>query len=495
MRKTMKRLILFLVVFLSFSMMNAQTLKTDSIPFDSIKQTVQTINDKVAGIEERLTTAENDLAKATKLKISGYIQAQWINNEASNVYPNNLFQVRRARIKFTYEPVNGVVFVLQPDFQPGNITIKDAYIQLNDPWIKTFSLWGGKFNRPNYEVEYSSSSREVPERSRIIRAIYPDERAIGAKIEIHPERIPLKFQFAIFNGNEGISTPDANGNYSVLQNTDYDNHKDLMARLTYTVRFKKFATLTIGAHGYYGGIKGNSTTTLKSDYTFDKTTTQGQILPKQWGGVESQLYLDLWGGLAIKGEYITGINSTPGVMTTSTNSTSTASIKNDTLLVNNVTTKTNVNTPSITKSFAGWYVYGVKNIGKKHQFAVRYDYFDPNTKLINNQIGTAKYDASKTTNGTPIITYAGNSAVSNQTNTVYTSKSGSGTADLAYGTWTLAYSYYFTDNIKIMLGYEIPTNEKANIKTSYVVNGNPGSLDYNNVINQNTLTLRLQVKF
>ena len=493
MRKT---IILFLLVFLSYFTVNAQSVKSDTITkTDTITEKIQTINDKVSAVEERLTTAENDLAKATKLKISGYIQAQWVNNEASNVYPNNYFQVRRARIKFTYEPINGVIFVLQPDFQPGNITIKDAYAQVNDPWLKTFSLYVGKFNRPNYEVEYSSSNREVPERSRLIRSIYPDERAVGAKIEINPPRIPLRFQIALFNGNDGLSVPDVNGNYSIPQNTDYDNHKDLMARLTYTIKFKRFANLTVGAHGYYGGIKSNSTTVLNSDYTFNKTVNRGDILPKQWIGVEGQLYLDLLGGFILKGEYITGVNSIPGVMSNSTTTSSSTSIKNDTIWNFNTTNNNSTNTPSITKSFSGWYVYGVKNIGKRHQLAVRYDYYDPNTKLKGDEIGTAKYDASKTVKGTPSNTYSGNYVISNQTNNVYTSKNNGGVSDIAYGTWTFGYSYFFTDNIKFMVGYEIPMNEKTNIKQTYAVNGQSGSYDYSNRINQNTLTLRLQVKF
>ena len=131
---------------------------------DTLKENVSSLRDKISGVEERIATAEADLAKLTKIKLSGYIQAQYLHYEASNVYPGNVFMVRRARLKVQYEPVNGVVFVLQPDFVPGNITLKDAYVQLNDRWLKTFSLYAGKFNRPNYEVEYSSSSREVPER-------------------------------------------------------------------------------------------------------------------------------------------------------------------------------------------------------------------------------------------------------------------------------------------------------------------------------------------
>ncbi len=494
------------LLFLAVTMQAQMKTQND---LDTVKLKVSTLNDKVAGVEERLATAESDLAKLTKIKLSGYIQAQWVNYEASNVFPNNYFMVRRARIKFTYEPINGIVFVVQPDFTPGNITVKDAFAQANDPWLKMFSLWVGKFNRPNYEVEYSSSNREVPERSRVIRAIYPDERAIGAKLEIHPPKLPLKFQLAVFNGNDGIATPDASGNLVVLQNIDYDNYKDLMARLTYTFKFGNFGGLTIGAHGYYGRIKANSVTQLNSDYTFKNTLDNiGKSVPKQWGGVEAQLSMDVLGGLIIKGEYIRGVNSIPGI-TTSGSATAQASVlKNDTLWINTVTTKTSNSTPAITKSFAGWYVYLVKNIGKRNQIAVRYDWYNPNTKVAADQIGTAKYDASKTTlDPKPVKTYAGGDPVVasvSSTNTVYTSKLSSGTSDIPYGTWTFAYSYYFTDNIKFMIAYEMPMNQKVgtvgangsgNVLSSYTVNGVTSNYDYSNVIKQNVLTVRMQVKF
>ena len=53
-----------------------------------------------------------------------------------------------------------------PTFHRETLALKDAYLVLNDRWTKAFSLTAGKFNRPNYEVEYSSSQRELPERSK-----------------------------------------------------------------------------------------------------------------------------------------------------------------------------------------------------------------------------------------------------------------------------------------------------------------------------------------
>ncbi|MCK9422194.1 MAG: OprO/OprP family phosphate-selective porin [Bacteroidales bacterium] len=512
MKKVKNALITFGVIFFSlfFSTELMAQKQVDDLKKeqDTIKENVSTIRDKISGFEERLATAEGDLAKLTKIKLSGYIQAQWQNSEAANIYPNNMFMIRRARVKFTYEPVQGIVFVIQPDFQPGNITVKDAYAVANEPWLKTFSLWAGKFNRPNYEVEYSSSNREVPERSRVIRAIYPDERATGAKLEIAPPQLPLKIQLALFNGNDGLTITDVNGSNINPVNNDFDNHKDFMGRVTYAFKLGSVGGLTIGAHGYYGAIKANTTDVLNSDYTYNKTLDNiGKLIRKNWVGFEAQLYFDVLGGLALKGEYIFGINGTPGYSSkTSVVSPMTSSLKNDTLTLTTLTTNTINNRPAIERNFNGYYVYLIKNIGKRNQIAIRYDYYDPNSKLASDQIGIAKWDAgiaAKTDNN---YTYAGTDpviATNTQTKTVVNNSLKSGTSDIKYQTITLAYTYFFDDNIKFMLAYEIPMNKKVgvnstgvgNVTSTYTKNGEPGIFDYSDVIKQNVLTLRMQVKF
>jgi hypothetical protein len=476
---------------------------------DTLKENVSTLRDKISGVEERIATAEGDLAKLTKIKLSGYIQAQFLHYEAPNAYPNNVFMLRRVRIKFQYEPVNGVVFVLQPDFVPGNITLKDAYVQLNDRWLKTFSITAGKFNRPVYEVEYSSSSREVPERSRVIRAIYPDERATGAKLEIAPPKLPLKVQIAVFNGNDGLTITDASGANINPVNNDFDNHKDIMGRVTYTFKLGQIGALGIGAHGYYGAVKANTTDLLNSDYTYNKSLDNiGKLIKKNWVGFEAQLYFDFLGGLALKGEYIFGVNGTPGYTskTTVTGPQVVSNSKNDTLFLTTTTSVTTNSRPAIERNFSGYYIYLIKNIGKHHQIAARYDYYDPNTKLASDLIGVNKYNGSVAAKTVDTYTYSGTNpviATNAQTKTTVNNTLNSGTADIKYQTITLAYSYFFDDNIKIMLGYEIPMNKKVavnskgvgNVTSSYTVNGVPGTLDYSSSINQNTLTLRLQVKF
>jgi hypothetical protein len=162
---------------------------------DSLSERMDNQEGKINAIDERVLLNESDLGKLTKIKVSGYIQAQFESYQEDLIKindPNNTIYIRRARIKFTYEATDGIKFVLQPDFSTGNLSLKDAYAVVNIPKLKSLSLWAGQFNRPNYEVEYSSSQREVMERSRMIRTLYPGEREIGLKLEYVPTQIPFK---------------------------------------------------------------------------------------------------------------------------------------------------------------------------------------------------------------------------------------------------------------------------------------------------------------
>ena len=105
--------------------------------------------------------------------------------------------------------------------------------------------------------------------------------------------------------------------------------------------------------------------------------------------------------MAIKGEYIAGINSVAStVAATATMAQMKAS-------------------PNLYNNFAGYYIYFIKNIGPKNQFVAKFDYYDPNTKLSGDAAG----------------------------NNIY------------YKTWTLAWQYYLNDFIRISVNYEMPKNE------------------------------------
>ena len=503
-----KTLFTFLMIA---GMISLMTISTETVSAqnsnDSIKAQVQTLSDKIDGIGERITTAENDLAKLTKIKLSGYIQAQWEWFQDRSNYPYNTFSIRRARVKIQYEPVTGVAFVLQPDFSPAGVSIKDAYAQVNEPWLKTFSLWVGQFNRPNYEVEFSSSQREIPERSRVIRALYPGERAIGAKLEVAPPSVPLRFQLALLNGNDNIVIKDAAGVDINPKNKDFDNFKDLMARLVYQIKLGNFGSLDLGVNGYLGYLKATTDTVLNSEYQVDRSIQVGKALNRNWLGAEMQLYMDVLGGMAIKGEFMMGKNAYPGYTGKATVADPVqTTLTGDTLTMNYLTTTTSTIRPNIERNFMGYYIYLIKNIGKKNTLAIRWDYYDPNTKLKGDQIGVVKYDASSTTSTTQTdASYGAQSlVVNNTTKNVVSNTYKSGIDDIAYGTLSVAWNYYFSDNIRFQLAYDYPINEKVgfnettgkgNVTKDYTVNGVKGYNDYSKQFSQSTVTVRVQVKF
>jgi phosphate-selective porin len=386
MKKTI--LSLFLITFALYGYSQKQVI-------DSLKEVIDTHQGKLNSLDERVLTNEADLGKLNKIKVSGYIQAQWesygADLEKSNGY-SNTYYIRRARIKFTYEALDGVKFVLQPDFSTGNLTLKDAYAVVNIPKLKNWTLWAGQMNRPDYEVEYSSSQREVLERSRVVRTIYPGEREIGVKLEYIGTTIPLKFQLMAMNGN-----------FTGTQAKDVDSRKDIMARLVYSIKIPGAGIgIDLGPNVYYGGnLSKNNKYFKNSNGTLDSLKSVWRYLDKNWVGGEAQIFADVLGGLAIKGEYMAGKNSTPSaVALTATRAQMLAS-------------------PSTYNNFSGYYVYFIKNIGNKNQFVAKYDYYDPNTKLSGDAAGSNVY----------------------------------------YKTWTLAWQYYLNDNIRITLNYEMPKNE------------------------------------
>jgi hypothetical protein len=462
----MKKVYLIILVLSCFAI-NAKAQSVE----DTLREQITEMKDRINGIDERLMTSESDLSKLTKIKFSGYIQAQFDRFENRAVQPNNYFSLRRVRLKATYEAADGIKFVVQPDFSPSGVTLKDAYVVLNDHFIKsgffkkTFSLTMGKFNRLNYEVEYSSSQRELPERSTIIRTIYPGERAIGFKLEANPESIPLKVQLALFNGNDGgfnqFSDTTGKTASNVIENKDFDNFKDIMARATYSFKLGSFGGLDLGAHAYFGSLKSNTNATLRGDYTTIDSSKIGDAVQRNWFGAEFQLFAYVLGGMSLNGEYITGKNAILGG----------SKFANGSLL------------PNFQNNFAGYYLYFIKNIGLKNQFAFRYDYYDPNTDVTGNDVKVLKYNGNAATK------------IGKLTSSKY---------DLAYTTFTFAWHYYFDDNIRVSLAYSIVQNEKVATKTDGTGNltetytnpdGSVGTNDYSKIFNQNQLTLRLQAKF
>jgi phosphate-selective porin len=384
---------------------------------DSLKEVIASHEGKLNALDDRVLVNESDLGKLNKIKVSGYIQAQWesygADLEKTNGY-SNTFYIRRARVKFTYEALDGVKFVLQPDFSTGNLTLKDAYAVANLPKLKDLTLWAGQMNRPNYDVEYSSSSRELLERARVTTTIYPGEREVGAKLEYNGTKIPVLLQVMMMNGD-----------FTGTQAKAVQSRKDVMARFVYSVKLPSAGVgIDFGANHYFGSNLAKTNKYVKnSDGTLDSLNNVWRYLDKHWTGGEIRIYADVLGGLSIKGEYVAGINSLASTVASS------------------ATMAQKKASPNLYNNFAGYYITFIKNIGAKNQAVVRYDYYDPNTKLSGDAAGNSLY----------------------------------------YKTWAIAWQHYLNDNIRITAQFTLPKNET---NTS-----NPTD------VKDNLFTIRVQAKF
>lgn len=414
---------------LCFGVSRAQEVTNDSIKpisIDSLQQAINMHQLQFDALNEQISPLQEQVDKISKLRISGYMQVQFeMYNYQDVPTPNgplqlkpgtsetnvplttnivdvsNSFVIRRARIKFTYQPLEGVIFVLQPNFTFSAVTIKDAYVQLNDPWINTFQLWIGQFNRPDYEVEFSSRERIILERSRMSGILYPQERDLGAKLAANfntQYEIPLNIELAMFNGNFGEGS-------ITNQVADVDSQKDVMLRAYYSLNFKDIGLgVDFGASGYYGKNMVFVAGTFSDENNNPFQANVGDKLDKQWMGTELQAYYDALGGFAFKAEYNFGTISGEA---------------NATNVLNN---NPGFNFSGV-RDFIGYYMTLEKNFGTRYQAAVRYDSWDPNRRLSGNDVTVAP--------------------------------------DLKVNTWSFAFNFYFTTNTKIALGYSMPINETS----------------------------------
>lgn len=160
--------------------------------------------------------------------LSGYIQVQnqWGEKDALlkvgtvNGTPEesfNRYGIRRGRIKYTYQ-TGLATGVFQLDITEKGVGIKDASLNLKDPWVGTMGLKAGVFDRPfGYEISYSSSQRESPERSTVFQTLFPNERDLGVMVVLQaPESSPwnfLKLEAGLFAGNGIAQENDDNRDF------------------------------------------------------------------------------------------------------------------------------------------------------------------------------------------------------------------------------------------------------------------------------------------
>jgi len=433
-----------------------QENESGSKEFEEIKGTLE-------GMNESFSEYRTVVDALRKIKVSGYIQSQFRITDlkgttspfSGGAFPTNtnkLFQVRRGRLKVTYDNVL-TQYVLQIDAIQAGVTLKDAYVSVTEPWTQSVGFQMGVFDRPfGYEISYSSSSRESPERSRLFQTLFPGERELGAKLFYAPQIGTLSFLRAdvgIFNGSGSAAN-------------EFDNFKDVIGHVAAQFPFENAgAELDLGVSGYFGNMRngtkylwenGSPSSGLKGFVVDSVATNLGDGVERSYLGADAQLYYDLpvLGGTTLRGEFISGTQ--PGASTATTPPGSAGSSLTTTSPTAHPTG------PIYMRDFSGWYVYLVQNLGAKNQVVVKYDVYDPNTNV----------------EATDFMTGANLSA-----------------ADIKYSTLGLGFIHHWDEFVKFVFYHEFVSNEKINSAASSISSIAPFVGD----VRDNVFTFRTQVKF
>ena len=419
----------------------------------------QSINEKIDSLNNSIKDLNNNIETHKKLKVSGWVQAQYQVAESKGVKgfdggnfigeQYQRFMIRRGRVKFTYSQKLSQ-YVLQVNLSERGVNLVEIFGKVTDPWTKSLSLTAGVMNRPfGFEIQQSSADRETPERSRFTQVLMPNERDLGAMLTYQPVKgsalYGLKIDGGFFSGN-GIAVPGTTS-VGVAGLVDTDNFKDFIGRVHYKKSFGEDKyTLGIGVSHYNGGIAylNNKVYNTMSDVTglqkwvaadTANSIFKGKKAQRIYTGADIQFSVkSILGTTTIRGEYITG--KQPGA-------------QDDNRSPNTVAFNTS---STYERQFNGGYVYFVQRIAKtKHELAVKYEWYDPNNKV------SAKDFAVGTT-----------------------LKS----ADLRYDMLGLGYINYWDENVKFMIYYNFVQNEKGEGLTGYTKD-----------LKDNVFTVRMQYRF
>lgn len=354
-----------------------------------VEDRVAGLEAQVAGLDESLAATKASVDKLSKIKVSGYLQGRFeyhadsTNGLTSAGRPGatDRFLVRRGRLKTSYDGTNAE-YVLQIDATGDGVVLKDAEATFVDTWSPFgLRLTVGQFKWPfGYEILQSSGDREMPERSFMIRRLFPGERDRGLRVQGKYQW--LRLAAALVNGVRELPAGSP-AQDSIYGTNDENSFKDVVGRIGGDFEF-----VVVGLSGYFGRIlKTTSAAALTPKWTdanMDKmitadeitftapTATSYQRFSRKRIGVDAQVYLDVpgLGGLALKAELI---------------------YAKDTNL--DYQGKPADSCQDIT-SFGG-IVTVVQNIGDNVGAVVRYDSFDPNFSKALDSRCTAQITAGQ----------------------------------------------------------------------------------------------------
>lgn len=392
------------------------------------------------------------LKRMENLQFSGYLQPQFqvVSKKGASSYEggnfqefsDNRFMLKRARMKFDYKipgkhgSFPAALFTFQFEATERDVNVRDMFVRVFEPSKNNFSITAGLVSRPyGYEVNLSSSFRESPERGRMSQILMPSERDLGAMLTYEsqkPDRkdLQIKFDLGLFNG-QGKSGP-----------AEFDSYKDLISRLS-------LKPLSVGKSFLLSGglslLRGGWVQATKYEYKMGESggsknfivdSSLGNIgnkAPRHYYGADLQLaYMHDWGKTEIRGEYWKGRQ--PGTATTTVNPGVLPLV------------------PTYIRDFDGAFIYFLQNIiNNNWELIAKYDWYDPNTKVQESEIGKTGTNLTQ--------------------------------ADIKYSTIGFGLTHYFTGNLKLLGFYSMVENEKTAL---------PG---YTSDLEDDVFTLRIQLRF
>jgi len=413
-------------------------------------QTADSIATKVDSLNAGLLRTEKTVGMLSHFKVGGLVQFQYLyysdtNEAGGNSQKQGAWSIKRGRIKTTYDAGNGVSAVWQPNFdETGAVTSKDAFLEFQEPWLKTFGVRGGLQDIPfGFEIPYSSAALETQERSRFENnGPFSGEKDAGLVLFVHPPQIPFLNAKIGWSNGQGIAT-------------SYQDSKDITGRLGFNVAATDMGVGVSGGVSYYNNVFLSATDTIREVVSGSMAKETGRLradLDAHVVGADLQAsYKFPVGGFAkVMGEYyggkVVGAN-------------------------NSLKPYVGVGNADI-RNAMGFYVTGVIDplaMLPQLELVYRFDYYDPNTDVSGNAV-----DGSK----------------------------GFSAADIAYTTNKLGVNWNVNPNLRLSLDYDIIANEKTNAPSmdgwsngAAKTGTYTATKDFSKDIDDNQLNFRIQVAY
>ena len=396
--------------------------------------------------------------KYGSLSFSGYLQPQYQVAQSNGTlaeyqggnfgeYTNNRFRLRRGRLRADYMLLDeknnpSTYFVLQFDGTEQGVNVRDFWGRYYENKWKLLYVTLGLSGRPfGNELQLSSAGREAPERGRMSQILMRTERDLGVTFTFNPRWKDAKLKNIVFDA--GIY----NGQ-GLAGTAEFDNSKDFIFRLSHKPYVIK--SIPISVAGGISTLQGGLNHRLPVSYKMEQrnqvwqmvkdssANTINAVAPRRYYGADVQFATTSksWKS-ELRAEVISGLQ-TATLSTSATPGSYPVDSKSIPL-------------PYYTRNFSGAYLTFVQTLNSTdNQLILKYDYYDPNTKVKGKTINV------------------------NQ---------GLSSADVRFDTFGFGFLHHFNTHFKAVIYYDMIKNESTDIE------------EYENDRKDNVFTLRTQFYF